>query len=276
LTRRLTDEAVEYAQGLTNGIPSFLWLHYFDPHDPYLPPSEFLDSLGDEKISSVEADRQLYGAEVRFVDDEIGRFLDVLKQQGIYDESIIILTSDHGEGFLEHGELKHGSDLYQEQIAVPLMIRMPGGYPRKTVADYVPTNALLPTVLDLVDLHEQPQPGWAPSLADLIQSEDTKYRHPIVSGANFKREPQWSIVLDEMKYIYREETGREEVYDLAMDPSEQRPLIELPEPFISEAREALAHHLEFAAGTLKEEGITGNGPVDQEMVDRMKSLGYIQ
>jgi len=274
-TRLLTDQAVHWTRQLTDQ-PSFLWLHYLDPHDPYLPPREFSEPIGAGELNDVQTQRRLYQGEVRFIDSEIGRLVDTLKQEGVYDESIIIFTSDHGEEFLEHGEMGHGADLYQEVLHVPMLIRMPGGSARKTVSDYVPSNALLPTLMDLLALAEPSREGWPSSLAPLIEKQDASYDHPVVSGANRRREPQWSIVIGGMKYIYREQTDREDVYDLVSDPHERRSLTDPPGDFVAQAREALERHLEFAEMTLREEGMSPSRGVDEDLRDRLRALGYVQ
>ena len=154
---------------------------------------------------------------MRFVDDSIGRLLDALKAAGIYKDSLIVLTSDHGEEFWDHGSTGHGQSLYQELLHVPLLIRLPGGGVRKRVRIRVPTRALIPTLLGVIGIKSGPQPGWLPSLAPYLQpseAEGQQYEAPIVSGATRWEEFQWSVVLNGLKYIQRRHSGREEIYDL--------------------------------------------------------------
>jgi arylsulfatase A-like enzyme len=274
-TREVTDQAIEYVQGLKADSEAFLWLHYFDPHGPYLPPAKFVEEKGNESVSEIALQQRLYRGEIRYVDSEIGRLVQALKEQGLFEDSVIILVSDHGEGFLEHGETGHGYDLFQELLHVPLLIHAPHVAP-KTVEDYVPTNALMPTLIDLLGLEDPKQEGWPQSLATLIHTDGADYEGAVISGANYKREPQWSVVAHGMKYIYREETKREDVYDLQNDPGEQHSLANPPEDFLQEARAALDRHLKFAARTREEAGLSGNEQEQEELLERMKSLGYIQ
>ncbi len=273
ITRRLTDQAIEWAGTVKQDQPSFLWLHYFDPHNPYTPLDEYMETPGPAGLTD---EQRAYRAEVRLVDHEIGRLMKALKTEGVYDDSIIILTSDHGEGFGEHGEIYHGYDLYQELLHVPLLIRMPGGAGSRQVSDYVPTNALLPTLLDLLSIREQPHEGWPPSLRPVIENVGCGYDAPIVSGANHRNEPQWSIVSNGAKYIYREKTHREEVYDLERDPFEKQPIESPSEDFLLRARQALAKHHKFSKRILEEEDGGRRGPSSEGLRDRIKSLGYIQ
>ncbi|MCH7872423.1 MAG: sulfatase-like hydrolase/transferase, partial [Planctomycetes bacterium] len=121
----------------------FLWLHYFDPHVPYEPPSAYLPkSTPPERIGTsfedtarlregyfvptreeIEWLRGLYHAEVRYVDDNIGVLMAALKRLGIYEETLIVFTSDHGEEFAEHGGYDHGHTLYDELVRVPLFVK---------------------------------------------------------------------------------------------------------------------------------------------------------
>jgi hypothetical protein len=102
------------------------------------------------------------------------------------------------------------------------------------------------------------------------------YDHPIVSGANQKGEPQWSIILGGMKYVFQETTATEVVYDLNADPGEQRPMKNPPELFLGEARAALKQHFEFAERALAQQGLSRDPAQDEAIRDRMKSLGYLQ
>ena len=190
-TARLTDQAISWVRDSVSR-PSFLWLHYLDPHDEYAPPRAYLPEgvsvaqyPGDRRADPILV-KSAYTAEVRFVDHSVGLFLNALKEAGIYEDSLIVLTSDHGEEFWDHGSTGHGQSLYQELLHVPLLIRLPGGGVRKRVRICVPTRALLPTLLDVIGIKSGPQPGWLPSLAPYLQpseAEGQQYEAPIVSGA---------------------------------------------------------------------------------------------
>lgn len=106
-----------------------------------------------------------------------------------------------------------------------------------------------------------------------MENNGAPYGQPIVSGANQKGEPQWSIILGGMKYIFQETAATEAVYDLNADPGEQQPLKIPPEPFLSEARAALKQHFEFAERTLAQQGLSRDPAQDEAIRDRMKSPG---
>ena len=136
----------------------FLFLHYMDPHDPYFEhpydgrayPTCNGCLLEPALVSDI---RRVYDGEVQYMDAEIGRLLDWLHQEGLYEDALVIFTADHGEEFLEHGGWNHGTTLYEEAIHVPLIIKYPGG---GRAGEVVTTLArgldLAPTILDVVGL----------------------------------------------------------------------------------------------------------------------------
>lgn len=283
-TAHITAESLEFVKS-AGDYPWFLWVHYFDPHDPYLPPTEYipqdvttapLQSVHKDRAANPSVARRLYDAEVRFVDAEVGRLLGGLKKAGIYQDALIVLTSDHGEAFWEHGYTGHGENLYQELLHVPLLIRMPGGAFHQRIPDHVPTQALMPTLLDLCGIDHEPNLAWVPSLAPIIRGERSQpYFSPIVSGSTLSGEYQWSVVKGGMKYVWRLHSGREEIYDLESDPSEEGPITDDYREFAADARQVLKRHREFASTV---------APPEQawvairsgELWRRLKSLGYLQ
>lgn len=162
--------------------PFFAWLNYFDPHDPYFAPAPFntrygsipadgqagsFGNLGASDWGGIltpgETDWQIdhYDASIAYLDDQLGKLFAGLRQAGLYDNTIIVITSDHGEAFGEHQLYGHANSLYREEIQVPLIIR----YPEKIssseqVAGNVSLRDLAATVIDLADLKSpQPFPG---------------------------------------------------------------------------------------------------------------------
>jgi len=162
---RLTDRAIEWLKD-TSG-KRFLWMHYMDTHHPYLSSTAVQDAFGrrlpDEQIlklsrrarsdSDALSDREIrdlkyaYDCSVRFVDEQIGRLVDVLTEEGTLDDALVIVTADHGEEFLEHGEFGHRGALWDELIRVPLMIRYPPAG-RATVDGQAGVQSLVETVVD--------------------------------------------------------------------------------------------------------------------------------
>ena len=153
--------------------PRFLFLHLFDAHWKYLPPSEYLERAGgrppdisrlqnvviqEREPSGPEEIAQLktlYDAEVAYVDDHLGRFFDALKSAGIYDDALIVVTADHGEGFYEHGLWQHSEIIYDEVTRVPLLFKPPGGAVGRRVSGLVSQIGIFPTFLEVIG-HESP------------------------------------------------------------------------------------------------------------------------
>jgi len=138
--------------------PFFLWIHYWDPHDPaLLPPVEFLQGKAPFGADGkpIHGRRELYGAEVSYVDEQLGRVVDALRERGAWDRTIAAVVADHGEG-LDDGVARHGWHahriLYQEQLHVPLLLRIPGAAAGVEVEPLVSTVDLFPTLLDYLDL----------------------------------------------------------------------------------------------------------------------------
>lgn len=155
--------------------PFFMWVHYFDPHAKYEPPAPY-DTMftDDEKLDKYMTDRafgmeagkeragkenhtkikkskesiNLYDGEVRWTDENIGKLFAKLKEKGVWDKTVIVLTGDHGEGLGQHNLTGHGN-IWGEQLHVPLLIHVPGQAPRR-VATRVTSPDILPTVLALV------------------------------------------------------------------------------------------------------------------------------
>ena len=129
--------------------PFFLWMHVLDPHWPYEPPAEWLEhpereprrwgepdrvtdvQAGNTKPGAAERERvgELYAGEIRYVDHELARVLAALRELGLYERALIVLASDHGEEFWEHGRYEHGHTLYDEVLRVPLFFKLPGTGP---------------------------------------------------------------------------------------------------------------------------------------------------
>jgi len=132
--------------------PFFLYLHYIDPHFPYNAPKPFNGLFNDSRQDSEEGTDLAhriasYDEEIRFMDFRFGKLVEKLEQLNILDKSIIIFTSDHGEGFLEHGRFGHGNSVYAELINIPLIIRYPKLFRKGYGERYVQHIDIFPTIV---------------------------------------------------------------------------------------------------------------------------------
>lgn len=269
----LTDLAIDALEEIEK--PFFMWVHYFDPHFAYLKHGEWA-SFG---VS--ELDR--YDQEIAYTDKQIARLFGELKKRGLYDNTIIVFTSDHGEEFEEHGGHYHYT-LYEETLRTPLIIKAPGLEPgaRKTVVeqiDFVPTIlglAGLPVADDLPgkDLfagtagsgpvffeRDRPPPWIQRGVIDgndklfIVELADTAMI-PLTSRGTYSR------VLNVEPGIF--------MFDLGADPAEKQNLYTESNPRAKELLGLLADH--FAGPTPPAREVE----VDAELNKKLRSLGYIR
>jgi arylsulfatase A-like enzyme len=237
--------------------PFFLFLHGYDVHGQYDLPRSALDALrgydgaldgskseqaklreqGLENIKKPgdpahlhgtldDADAaylaQVYDGKVRLADERLGSFLSQLKALGLYDRSVIILMSDHGDEFMEHGGLDHGASLYQEQLHVAMMIRFPGYGRRQDIHTPVRTLDIFPTVFAALGL-DGPSTVDGMSLLPLMRGQSLDL--PVFAESDYRlfvhlrmlREGKYKLILDLLD-------GKRELYDLEADPGEKRDL----------------------------------------------------
>jgi len=226
--------------------PFFLWIHYFDPHAPYSPPERFLPdgeappNIGtsfDQHVEVVAGTRlltrderawirQLYLAEVRYLDEQVGLLIGELERLGLYEDALIVFTSDHGEEFWEHGSYQHGHSMYDEVVAVPLLVKFPGASHKGVYTPRVSTQFVLPTIAELCGLQPQRSCSNAPSLAAIAAGLPSADATTLVqAGTCYQEELEAVIFGGDYKLIRRLGTQREELFNLRTDPNERRCLL---------------------------------------------------
>lgn len=208
----------------------FVWVHFFDPHDPYEPPSPYSETYKDRP----------YDGEIAYADSALGNFIAYLQKRGWYDSALIIVVGDHGEGLGEHGENTHGIFLYDSTTHVPLIVKLPGEQSAgKEITAQVRTTDIVPTVLDVLGNAAPAQidgaslkPYFAGSeTADRIAFAQTDY--PL----NFGWAPLRAVRDAKTKLI---EAPRPEFYDLRADPGELHNRYEAGNASAEKLRELLA------------------------------------
>ncbi|MCP4590439.1 MAG: sulfatase-like hydrolase/transferase [bacterium] len=274
-----TDRALEWL-GETKE-PFCLWVHYWDPHDASLRPPREVNQRFLPPPSAGHWARYsgLYDAEVFYVDQQLGRLLDALKNQERYDSTVIVVVADHGQGLGDHDHWYHRI-LYQEQIRVPLVMRLPGGPKGRVIPELVRTIDILPTILEALEVNP-PERSDGRSLRGLVEGRTepsrTAYAEALVLYDLNARDLLQQRPDDELlhcmmdkswKLIYRPlHPEKSELYHLDNDPRETNNL------FAQEPEQAarLLAELEqldpFVAGPF------GAG-TDQEALDHLRSLGY--
>ena len=213
----VTKRALAQLRALSKGpSPFFLWVHYYDPHYPYVEHAE------KPRFGGKMMDR--YDGEIRFVDGHVGELLRELENSGVAAHTAVVVTSDHGEAFGEHKQHWHGHALYDEQVRVPLIVRAPQ-LAAGRVKTPVSTVDVLPTVLDALGL-----PGRAElsgrSLVGVARGESVAPRPVFVELLAYPNFPKTmrAVVLGDWKLIHDVSENRYELFDLAADPLEQREL----------------------------------------------------
>ena len=124
-----TDVAVERIKARTSDPePYFLFVHYMDPHRPYVPPESFQAEFAPRALDPNDLEREigLYDGEIVFTDRELGRLVEAIDESGQPEGTLLVVTGDHGEGLMRHGKMGHGFDLHEESVRVPLVCRWPG------------------------------------------------------------------------------------------------------------------------------------------------------
>jgi choline-sulfatase len=236
--------------------PFFLFLHLYEPHTPYEPPEPFAS-----RYSAVP-----YDGEIAAADAIVGDFLAELKKRGIYDQAVILLLSDHGEGLGDHGEQEHGILLYREALQVPLLLKLPGGKLGGTsVAAPAEIVDVAPTLLALAGL---PLPSGldGASLLDLRRPDASArriYSETWYPRLHFGWSELASMIEDHSHYI---DAPQPELYDLAADPGERKNVL------ASERRTYAA--LRSSVAQLKTP-LTAPSQVDSETAAKLASLGYL-
>jgi len=257
--REMTDLALEWLKVRPAGKPVFLWVHYYDPHEPYSPAG----------VDSKASVARRYAGEVAAMDREIGRLLAALP--GGAERWLIAAVGDHGESLGEHGELNHGIFLYHATLHVPLILAGPGVPRGQAVAEAVSTRRLASTLLRLTGPHPvaasfgQPLPGL-PGLASGPPSPVyLASRYPLTA---YGWSPLEGVFDGRFKLIV---APRPELYDLAADPGEIRNLLEDPHADRKPARRLK----QTLAAARKSFRIHPAEPADPELARALQSLGYL-
>ena len=237
--------------------PLFAFLHIYEPHSPYEPPEPFASRYRERP----------YDGEIATADAIVGTFLKDLKSRGLYDRSIVLLLSDHGEGLGDHGEAEHGILLYREALQVPVWIKLPGSEHRGEHRDApVGLDDLFPTLAELAGL-PPPQKLSGSSVKAAVEGKALPDRSIFAESFYARFHLGWSdlasLVTRRYQYIH---APRPELYDLAADPGEKKDLAPNKPP---EFREL------YASFSRIERPTPAPGEGDPEHARQLAALGYL-
>jgi len=252
----------------------FLFLNYFDPHGPYNPPEGFAlrflpknTNFAGRKPILAETNA-LYDAEILYMDHYIGQLLQKLRAENLYDNSLIIVTSDHGELFGEHGKFGHGNYLYQEELHVPLFIKYPTGevLPKRTDLRLQLTD-ILPMICERVGI----------TIPENIQgTSPSQIKHPIIAETyplpHFTKDGSWQSIFEgDFKFI-RNSKDQHMLFNLKNDPEENVNIIGQD----SKRTERMMTQLKQYLAKLPKPGpAVPAGEPDDQTKEALKSLGYV-
>ncbi len=306
------DRALDWLERRSADQPFFLFVHLYDPHAPYEPPREFAElhdpgyraersfdwyGLDSAERRALVADGRarahmeaLYRAEISYADAQLGRLIAALERSGELDRTLVVLTSDHGEGLGSHGyHFDHGTFLYDEELSVPLILRWPGRLPAGgRVGAQARLLDLAPTILDLLDLEPLltctgssllPLVGPSPELGSPRPSFALAELSGDVSGFALEGR-RLSLRAGGRKLIWTSEhwldtqriPQRLEAYDLESDPGELEDLLARQPPALAPGFEPLEAQLESLRAASQD--VRAGAEPSPDVLKRLRGLGY--
>jgi choline-sulfatase len=246
----------------------FLWVHLYDPHDPYDPPEPYRSRYPGRP----------YDGEVAFADDLVGRLDRALSELGLAERTLLLVTSDHGEAFEEHGETGHGYFVYDPTLHVPLLARGPGVPAGTALAVPVESVDIFPTVLEMLGISPTALPGNVKasgrSLASSLRGGGEPEPRPLYAESLMAhllygwgelasiREGPWKLI----------RAPKPELYNLDEDPQEKHNRIEENH---GAAERLLARLDELAPVGAGESAAPSDSGIDPELMQKLGALGYV-
>ena len=265
--------------------PFFLFVHYFDPHDPYLVPEGYAPPFQPGPKEALKRNRVvfMYDATLAYMDQEVGRLFDALDRLQLKENTLVVVTGDHGEGLMERGHWHHGVHIYEEGVRVPLILRLPNQESAGLrVSSPVSWLDLAPSLLALSGIPPQ-EDFRGESLAEALSAPGTLdperpvwlYRRHYSGDADVEGEPArgevWGLRRGRWKLIWGEAENRLELYDLETDPGEKIDLARQRPDQTAVLKAQLEEWLE-----LQPPGQNRAVLLDDESRQKLEALGYIE
>lgn len=304
------EAALSWLEHRDRAKPFFLYLHFMDVHDPYAAPEEHYQaienspSLGPPKTIpqgqlskgmlrslllaharwadagrpervQLRAWRGHYAAGIRAFDQRLAKLLDYLRSNELDRNSLFVLTSDHGEELFEHGDWAHGMKLFDHQLHVPLIVRLPGESPRgKRVKSLMGLIDVPQTILDFVGVKAPPIMGGQ-SYAGTLRGKGGDRAQSAVFATGVKWEPaMFSARTSRYKLIRDRSSGKEQLYDLKSDPGEHRDIAASQSETVKNLRTQIERDVERAKKI--QLARPASVEIDNATKERLRALGYIE
>ena len=264
--------------------PFFMYMHYFDPHDPYNAPGEyknyFSGEIKDDRYDKAEQKvLAKYDSEIRYVDNEIGKFFEYLKTNNFYDDSLIIVTADHGEQFKERGNRGHGYQLFNEESRIPLIIKLPKSSKREKSDIPVSLVDVFPTILDVCGIkYSNPINGFS-----LVSNLKDRQEQGIFSEVS-RRFNVKAYIKDQFKlatyydlakglYVNPKESETASLFNFIEDPKELKAI--LKEDLLNKWSNEFLERFEKMSAEFGEKYRVDTMEMSPETLEQLKSLGYL-
>lgn len=242
--------------------PFFVWVHFFDPHLPYDPPSPYREQFPDDP----------YDGEIAYMDFYVGKILDKLREKELLANTLIIVAGDHGEAFGEKQEKGHGVFIYESTLRIPLIFYAENSLPEgETVETRVRLIDIMPSILDMLG-GELPEEVQGTTLLPVIEGKRkddlSSYIESYYPRENFGWSELVGLIDGQWKYI---KAPREELYNLEQDPQEEVNLAQKEKQIVQEKRERLEDIIQSSVSPL----VAEKRNLSAEEKERLRSLGYI-
>ena len=274
------------------GQPIFLLVHFMDVHMPYRPPESVsgrftggYEEKLDPELPRVRAVRRriargdevargfytaTYDEEIAYVDDQLAALFAGLQQQGYWDDTLMILTSDHGEALFEHGRWEHGGSVFSEVVRIPFVVRGPGVRRGRNPAPISLTD-LMPTVLDALGVELEDE-MYGTSMWPSVTGAPPPERDLLIEGTLYGAE-QKAIVRWPYKMIYQTNPKATLLFDLERDPNELVDLSRLEPELLQQLRDSLGNILLSA---VRARSTTRGAELDPAIMENLRALGYLR
>ncbi|MBA7465097.1 2,3-bisphosphoglycerate-independent phosphoglycerate mutase [subsurface metagenome] len=252
----------------------FLFIHTYDVHSPYNPPPPYFNLYTKGRCKGeLDYIMAVYDGGINYVDDQLGKLFEKLNQLGIDDNTIIIVTADHGEAFGEHGKLSHGYKPYIEQVHVPLIIKGLGIPRNRIYENWAQHIDIAPTILEILDIPQRKEMQGR-SLLRLISHCEIEEHPETYSFGPDKSEGGFSMSLRTKEWTYiMNRNGPDELYDRINDPKEQNDIIKKRPLIAQKLKEELEDFIALTSEAKPQ--VAEKVHIDEELKEQLKSLGYL-
>jgi arylsulfatase A-like enzyme len=249
----------------------FLWVHFYDPHQPYNPPPQYKSEIGKEP-------HQSYDGEIAYMDHELGKLINKIKEKNLTAKTLIVVASDHGEALGEHDKfIGHGFFTYEEEIKSALIFVLPGFMPKtKKIHAMVSLASVTPTILDILGMKANIKFD-AKSLYPRILNKEKKnqgelYCETIMPEIRFGKPAVHALRTDKFKIVYKPKPKSISLYKLDVDPFEKNNIFDMKN------KSHFAMFSKLLSYIKKIESIKNlpTKKMDEETREKLRSLGYIR